>query len=88
MASGYLVPGYKESYSLWMMPKGAPAEPLAKEIKSLAASHPGSPVFEPHVTLLPDIQHLNGEEVVAKAKELAGKLKVCYVVSMVQIPIQ
>ena len=87
MAADHVVSEYKESYSLWLCPKGSVAQKLKKEILTLSASHPGSPVFEPHVTLLPDI-HLSGEEVVAKAKELAGILKVCqgsfYFVCMIQ----
>ena len=70
----YLVPGYEESYSLWLMPQGGTAQLLQKEIDSLGASH-GAPLFQPHVTLLPDIR-LPGEQVVSKTKELADKVKV------------
>ena len=74
MAS-YLNPEYEESYSLWLMPKGGTAQLLQKEIDTLARGHPGAPVFEPHVTLLPDVR-LPGEQVVAKARELAALVKV------------
>ncbi len=57
------------------MPKGKTSELLQREINSLAASHPPAPAFQPHVTLLPDVR-LPGEEVVAKAKQLAAALKV------------
>jgi hypothetical protein len=57
------------------MPKGKIAEILQKEINALATAYPPAPVFEPHVTLLPDIK-ISAQEVVAKAKELASNLHV------------
>ena len=75
MSKDYLVPGFLESYSLWLMPKGVTSDQLQKEIDTLAAANPGAPRFPPHVTLLPDI-NLPGEECIAKAKELAEKVKV------------
>lgn len=57
------------------MPKGDTAERLQREIKLLAAAHAHAPEFQPHVTLIPDIK-LQGEEVVARTKELASRLKV------------
>ncbi|GAX73218.1 hypothetical protein CEUSTIGMA_g671.t1 [Chlamydomonas eustigma] len=76
--TSYLVPGYVESYSLWVMPKGKTAEILRKEIKTLSAAYPPAPDFEPHVTLLPDIK-IPGQDVIAKAKELASALQPYYV---------
>lgn len=58
-----------------LMPKGDTAERLQREIKLLAAAHAHAPEFQPHVTLIPDIK-LQGEEVVARTKELASRLKV------------
>jgi hypothetical protein len=63
-----------ESYSLWVMPSGQHAEQLQAEINKLSEEHNGPP-FEPHVTVLPDIQRPR-EEVVAICEQLASKLKV------------
>lgn len=63
-----------ESYSLWIKPSGKVAEKLSQEIASQAAEY-SAPVFEPHVTLLGDIQG-NAEEIMQQSRELAGLIKV------------
>lgn len=67
--------GDMESYSLWVMPSsGATATALAKEIGAQAKLH-SSPVFSPHVTLLPDIRRPR-QEVIKMTEKLASQLKV------------
>lgn len=67
--------GDMESYSLWVMPSsGVTATALAKEIGTQAKLH-SSPVFSPHVTLLPDIRRPR-QEVIEMTEKLASQLKV------------
>lgn len=75
MSKEYLVPGFVESYSLWLMPKGVTADRLQKEIDTLASAYPGAAHFAPHVTLLPDIR-IPGDECIEKAKEITERVKV------------
>lgn len=63
-----------ENYSLWIKPKGHLYELLQQEIASQAKEFTG-PMFEPHVTLLPDIQG-DKEQIMSTSQQLAEKLKV------------
>ncbi|MEW5301568.1 MAG: hypothetical protein WDW36_004421 [Sanguina aurantia] len=66
--------GDVESYSLWVMPRSsATAAALTREIGTQAKLH-SSPVFSPHVTLLPDIRRPR-QEVVGMTQKLAARLK-------------
>jgi len=64
----------KDNYSLWLKPSGPVATKLAKEIQAQSAAY-GGPLFEPHVTLLPDIP-TDKAEAMAKSQQLAEKLHV------------
>ncbi|GFR41776.1 hypothetical protein Agub_g2536 [Astrephomene gubernaculifera] len=74
--------GLSDLYSLWAMPRGALGEQLRAEIAGLAARQAAGaggdgaapPAFPPHVTVLGDIPGPR-EEVMRRARELAGKIK-------------
>lgn len=57
-----------KGYTLWLMPKGEQYNRFSDLIKRLAHEH-GGPVFEPHVTLLGDIEQPE-EEVIRKTEHL------------------
>lgn len=57
-------------YSLWFIPVGEIYTKLAILIKDLSKKYSG-PVFEPHITLLPDIV-LSEEEIVEKTSKLVS----------------
>jgi 2'-5' RNA ligase len=59
--------------SLWLMPGGDERELVAGIIGDLAAQM-GTPVFAPHVTLLPGLRGREGD-VVRRAKEMAATLE-------------
>lgn len=64
-----------QNYSLWMEPAaGTLRDRLSREIKTQSSSYSG-PLFEPHVTLLADLQ-LEKQQLLDTAAELAKKLKV------------
>jgi hypothetical protein len=63
-----------ENYSIWIKPTSSVAAKLRQEIQTQSAAF-GGPLFEPHVTLLPDIQG-SKQEIVKKCQHLAEKLKV------------
>jgi hypothetical protein len=69
-SNNFLVPGYVESYSLWMMPgaNSFQTKMLKKEIDTNAASYT-SPRFLPHVTLLPDIK-MTSDKVIETTREM------------------
>jgi 2'-5' RNA ligase len=62
-----------KGYSLWFMPSGSLYRDLSSLISSLASDH-GTPVFEPHVTLLGQLE-MRKEDVLAKAKLLAARIR-------------
>lgn len=63
------------NYSLWLEPPpGVLRDKLVQEIGAQAAAA-GAPGFEPHVTLVPDVQ-LPEEQVLATAAQLASSLQV------------
>lgn len=69
----------KQSFSLWLKPPAGSAlyKKLAQEVATQAKACPSAaPLFEPHVTLLGGIQG-ERDSVLATAKGLAAKLKVC-----------
>lgn len=57
-----------EGYTLWLMPKGEVYSRFTDIIKNLATEY-GGPVFEPHVTLLGEIE-IPEEEVIARTVKL------------------
>lgn len=57
-----------KGYTLWLMPKDKIYKKFAKLIKKLGREY-GGPIFEPHVTLLGDIE-LPEEEMVRKTDQL------------------
>jgi hypothetical protein len=64
-----------QNYSLWLEPAaGTLRDRLQREIRAQAAAH-GGPYFEPHVTLLPDIQ-LDRQQLLDAAAGLAKRIKV------------
>eukprot|EP00775_Hariotina_reticulata_P008216 gene8216-8408_t len=60
------------NYSLWIKPASPVAAKLSKEIQAQAGNF-GGPLFEPHVTLLPDIKG-DKEGILEKCQRLADKL--------------
>lgn len=58
-----------KGYTLWLMPKGEHYNRFADLIKRLAHQH-GGPVFEPHVTLLGDVE-LSELETIERTQQLA-----------------
>lgn len=71
-----------ENYSIWIKPSGYMYNKLQQEIATQAKEY-GAPLFEPHVTLLPDIQG-DEEQIIATMQQLAQETKVgifycCYV---------
>ncbi len=62
----------KNLYSLWITPSGQLKTGLQKIINSLADEY-NSPKFEPHMTLLGDVE-MDLESMVEKTKALASKL--------------
>jgi 2'-5' RNA ligase len=63
-----------DNYSIWIKPAGHMYEKLQQEIAT-QAKELGAPLFEPHVTLLPDIQG-DQEQIIATMQQLAQDLKV------------
>lgn len=59
---------YSKGYTLWLMPKGQVYNKFFNLIKKLAREN-GGPIFEPHVTLLGDIE-LFGQGILKKMAEL------------------
>ncbi len=59
---------YSNGYALLLMPKGETSKKYHELIKKLAKENNG-PVFEPHITLLGDIE-LSEEDVIKEAEEL------------------
>ena len=66
-----------KGYALWLMPKGEIYKKLADLIKKLGSEY-GGPVFEPHVTLLGDIE-LPEEEMIKKTAQLVKNQKPFFV---------
>ncbi|MBI4038427.1 2'-5' RNA ligase family protein [Candidatus Daviesbacteria bacterium] len=64
---------YSKGYALWLMPKGDIYKKYAGLIKKLAKEYNG-PVFEPHITLLGDIE-LPEHEVKKRTEELISGQK-------------
>ena len=60
----------KKNYSLWLMTEEDISDKVYSLIKQLAKDYSG-PVFEPHITLLPDIV-LSEEEIIEKTSKLAS----------------
>jgi hypothetical protein len=63
-----------ENYSIWIKPSGHLYKKLQQEITTQAKEF-GAPLFEPHVTLLPDIQG-EKEQIIATMQQLAQDVKV------------
>lgn len=59
---------FSKGYTLWLMPKGEVYNRFESLIKKLAKEY-GGPIFEPHVTLLGDIEQ-SEEEVIRKTEQL------------------
>lgn len=68
---------YSKGYTLWLMPKDKNYERFANLIKRLAREY-GSPIFEPHVTLLGDIE-LPEEEMIKRTSQLVKGQKPFFV---------
>lgn len=66
------------TYHLWFKPAGAAYEALARTIRDLARELE-APVFEPHVTLLANLDGVQ-EEHVQRTRELAFQLTPCQVI--------
>jgi 2'-5' RNA ligase len=66
------------TYHLWVKPAGAAHEALARTIHDLAREL-DAPVFEPHVTLLANLDRVE-EEHFQRASELAMRLYPCEVI--------
>jgi len=64
---------YSKDYSLWLMPKGEIYHKFAEVIKKLAKEY-HAPVFQPHITLLGEIEQPE-DEVIRKAEQLASGQK-------------
>lgn len=64
---------YSKGYALWLMPKGKIYTKFAQIIKKLGQEY-GGPIFEPHVTLLGDIE-LPEEEMIKRTAQLVGGQK-------------
>ncbi|WIA10617.1 hypothetical protein OEZ85_010799 [Tetradesmus obliquus] len=62
-----------ENYSIWIKPSGYMYNKLQQEIATQAKEY-GAPLFEPHVTLLPDIQG-DEEQIIATMQQLAQETK-------------
>lgn len=69
-SKSFLVPGYVESYSLWMMPDATSEQNivLQREIDTSSALYK-TPRFPAHVTLLPDIK-MASDEVLERTRNL------------------
>lgn len=61
-------PMISKGYTLWLMPKGRYYHRFADLIKRLAKEY-GGPIFQPHVTLLGELSHLDKD-----VKKLTEKL--------------
>jgi 2'-5' RNA ligase len=62
-----------KNYSLWLVPKGKVYNQLYRLIKKLAKKY-RAPVFEPHVTLIPDIVS-SEKEILSKTAKLVQSFK-------------
>lgn len=59
-------------YSLWVMPKGEILEALQNTINTLAEKY-SAPVFNPHITLLGDLETPE-EEVIKRVESIVGNI--------------
>lgn len=64
---------YSKGYTLWLMPKGKIYTKFVQLIKKLGTEY-GGPVFEPHVTLLGDIE-LTEPVMIKRTQQLAKDQK-------------
>ncbi len=68
-----------DTYSLWLEPRGAVADTLRREIAAQAAN--GSPIFEPHITLLGGVRG-DLAQLQKTCEDLAQSTQVCLVAVM------
>jgi 2'-5' RNA ligase len=64
---------FSKGYTLWLVPTGNAYDKFSNLIKSLAKKY-DAPIFEPHVTLLGDIE-ISEEEAVKKTEQLVANQK-------------
>src|SRR5579864_8543296 len=65
---------FKNLYSLWLQPEDKVLEDMQKIIKQLAKQY-SAPIFEPHITLLGDL-NLSKEQALDRAFQLSSNLNV------------